>query len=222
MKIRVIYSCFSADLSPCSNHAYILIMKTPRAFIGLLIAIIFFLTTSLLSAQGGQDAPATAIPASLYDLQVQDIDGKTVELSAYKGQLLLIVNTASLCGYTSQYAGLESLYQQYKSRGFTILAFPSNNFLGQEPGTNADIKEFCAINYKTTFPLFSRIEVTGRAIHPLYRWLTAGASNPSTAGNISWNFNKFLVSRDGKVLARFDSKVEPLAAELVKILQGAL
>ncbi len=159
---------------------------------------------------------------SIYDFTVETIDGKKKNLADYKGKALLIVNTASKCGFTPQYKGLEALYEEYKSKGFEILAFPANNFMGQEPGNNEEIKQFCTLKYKTTFPLFAKISVRGNDIHPLYAYLT---KDSGFAGPITWNFNKFLVAPDGKVVARFGSKAEPqspdIVGELKKILPPA-
>jgi len=150
---------------------------------------------------------------------MKTINGREKPLADYKGKALLIVNTASRCGFTPQYKGMEALYEKYKARGFEILAFPANNFMGQEPGTDAEIKQFCDLNYKTTFPLFSKISVKGKGMHPLYQYLT---SQPGFDGAISWNFNKFLISPDGRVAARYGSRTVPedkeLIAELEKIL----
>ena len=159
-------------------------------------------------------------PMSVHDFKVKTIDGKEASLSDYKGKALLIVNTASECGYTPQYAGLEALYEKYKSRGFTVLGFPSNDFGAQEPGTNAEIKKFCELRYKTTFPLFSKIPVKGPAADPLYQYLTGLPGKQG--GAVTWNFNKFLVSPDGKVIEHFDSKVEPLSPELTAKVEQVL
>ncbi|MBL9036928.1 MAG: glutathione peroxidase [Archangium sp.] len=156
---------------------------------------------------------------SVYDFDVKTIDGKTVSLSSYKGKALLIVNTASQCGFTKQYKGLEELYQAYKAKGFEILAFPSNDFGAQEPGSNEEIKSFCELKYKTTFPLFAKIAVKGSETHPLYAYLTGLKEN---GGEVTWNFNKFLVTSDGKVVAHFPSKVEPMSDELKTKLAAAL
>ena len=168
---------------------------------------------------GAQEGPMTK---SIYDFTVETIDGKQKNLADYKGKALLIVNTASKCGFTPQYKGLEALYEEYKSKGFEILAFPANNFMGQEPGSNEEIKQFCALKYKTTFLLFAKISVRGNDIHPLYAYLT---KDSGFNGPITWNFNKFLVAPDGKVVARFGSKVEPqspdIVGELKKILPAA-
>ncbi len=156
---------------------------------------------------------------SVHDLQVKAIDGKEVSLSQYKGKALLIVNTASQCGYTPQYKALEDIYEAYKPRGFEILAFPSNDFGGQEPGTNQEIKEFCELRYRTTFPLFAKISVKGPQAAPLYRYLT---TLPENGGEVTWNFNRFLVDPTGKVVAHLDSGVEPTSAEMKKRIEATL
>ncbi len=148
----------------------------------------------------------------IYSFKVNDIDGKEVDLSQYKGKTVLIVNTASQCGYTKQYKPLQELYTAYKDKGLVVLGFPANNFRGQEPGTNEEIKSFCLLNYKVDFPMFSKISVLGDDIHPLYQYLT---SDKIYGGPITWNFNKFLISKDGKILARYGSPVSPMAPELV-------
>jgi glutathione peroxidase len=155
----------------------------------------------------------------LYGFTMKTIDGTDQALSVYRGKALLIVNTASQCGYTPQYAGLEEVYQKYRVRGLEVLAFPSNDFLGQEPGTNEEIKNFCTAKYKTTFPLFAKIRVKGKGIDPLFAWLT---SRPGLTGSVSWNFNKFLVDPDGKVVARFGSSVSPTSPDLVRKVEAAL
>jgi glutathione peroxidase len=161
-------------------------------------------------------------PPSVLGFQVQDIDGKSVDLSKYKGEVLLIVNTASQCGYTPQYEGLEKVFEKYKDRGFEVLAFPANEFGHQEPGTNPEIKSFCTTKYNVTFPLFSKIVVKGAGIHPLYQFLTSPETDPKFAGPIRWNFNKFLVNRKGEVIARFASEDEPESAKVDKAIETAL
>jgi glutathione peroxidase len=158
-------------------------------------------------------------PMSVHDFQVTTIDGKEVSLARYEGKALLLVNTASECGYTPQYKGLEELYQAYRARGFEVLAFPSNDFGAQEPGTNAQIKKFCEARYRTTFPLFAKIAVKGADAAPLYKYLTA---LPVNGGPVTWNFNKFLVDPSGKVVAHLDSSVEPTSAELKKKVEAVL
>ena len=165
----------------------------------------------------------TAIAASaqsIYDIKLKDIDGKDTTLAAYKGKPVLIINVASKCGYTKQYAGLEATYQKYKAQGFAVLGFPCNQFGGQEPGTNEEIKQFCSSKYSVTFPLFDKIEVNGANRHPLYVAL-AGKDSPFP-GDIKWNFNKFLVGKDGKLIKRFESKVAPDSEELTKAIEAAI
>jgi glutathione peroxidase len=161
-----------------------------------------------------------ASAASLYDIKLKDIDGKDTSLAAYKGKVILIVNVASKCGYTKQYAGLEATYLKFKDQGFVVLGFPCNQFGGQEPGSNEEIKQFCSSNFSVTFPLFDKIDVNGGNRHPLYTALS-GDSSPFP-GKIGWNFNKFLISRDGKILKRFESKVTPESEEMTKAIEAAL
>ncbi len=153
---------------------------------------------------------------------VKDIDGKPVALTQYQGDVLLIVNTASKCGLTPQYEGLEETYQKYKDKGFKVLAFPANQFGGQEPGTNAQIKEFCTGQYHTTFPVFSKIVVKGQGIDPLYRYLTSKETDPEFAGDIAWNFAKFLVNRKGEVIARFAPSETPTSSKVASAIEAAL
>jgi len=157
--------------------------------------------------------------ANTLNFTMDSLDGKPVNLSKYQGSVVLIVNVASACGYTPQYEGLQALHQKYASRGLRILGFPSNDFGGQEPGTNAEIGEFCKKNYGVEFDMFSKITVVGKNQAPLYRTLT---TTPGFSGNIEWNFEKFLLNRDGKVIARFKSPVEPLSAEMTKAIEAAL
>jgi glutathione peroxidase len=156
----------------------------------------------------------------IYDIPLKDIEGKSTSLDPYKGRVLLIVNVASKCGYTPQYAGLQSLYQKYWGKGLTVVGFPCNQFGAQEPGTREEIKKFCSTKYDVTFPLFDKIEVNGDNRSPLYT-LLAGKDSPF-AGNIHWNFTKFLIGRDGKIIARFDSKVTPDSPELTHAVEAAL
>jgi glutathione peroxidase len=155
------------------------------------------------------ESSVSAKTPPLYKFKMKDIDGKDVKLKKYKGDVLLIVNTASKCGYTPQYESLQAIYDKYKAQGFEILGFPANNFGGQEPGTESEIKEFCTTKYKVTFPMFAKISVKGDDQHELYKYLTSKETNPAFAGDITWNFNKFLVDRKGNVVARFTSKDKP-------------
>lgn len=158
---------------------------------------------------------------SFYDFTVTDIDGKEVKLSKYTGDVCLVVNVASRCGLTPQYTDLEALYEKYKDKGFRILAFPANNFAGQEPGSNTEIKKFCTTKYNVTFDMFSKISVKGDDEAPLYAFLT-GHPNEKIAGPVLWNFQKYLIARDGTVLAKFDPKTTPTDPKLVKATEAAL
>lgn len=155
----------------------------------------------------------------VYDFTVKSIDGKDVPLSTYKGKALLIVNTASECGFTPQYEGLQKLYEQYKAKGFEVLAFPSNDFGGQEPGSNEEVKKFCTLKYKTTFPLFAKVAVKGEGADPLYKFLQ---KLPKNGGDVKWNFSKFVVDSKGEVVAHLDSKAEPLSEPVKKAVEAAL
>lgn len=172
----------------------------------------------LLAAGLAAGTPAQGV----LDFTMKSIDGQDVPLSRYRGQVVLLVNTASKCGLTPQYKALEEIYRRYKDRGLVILGFPANDFLGQEPGTNAEIQEFCLINYGVSFPMFSKISVKGKAIHPLYRFLTEKETNPAFAGKIAWNFTKFLVDRKGQVAARFEPRTVPDDPQVVAAIEKAL
>ena len=160
--------------------------------------------------------------STIYGFTLNSIDGRPTPLERYKGMVVLIVNVASRCGFTPQYAGLEALYKEYKDRGFVVLGFPANNFLWQEPSSDAEIKAFCATRYAVTFPMFAKVSVRGRNKTPLYRFLTDKKADPSTGGEIGWNFTKFLADRGGKVVARFSPRVTPESLELVEAIEAAL
>ncbi len=159
---------------------------------------------------------------SIYDFAAKDINGGEVSLESYKGKVLLIVNVASKCGFTPQYEGLQKLYETHKDQGLVVLGFPANDFLWQEPGTDSEIKAFCTTTYGVTFPMFAKISVKGSGQHPLYAFLTDKKANPSVNGKISWNFNKFLIGRDGRVIRQFGSRDKPLGDEMVKAVKAAL
>jgi glutathione peroxidase len=159
---------------------------------------------------------------SLYDFTLDSIDGKPTSLGAYEGKVLLLVNVASKCGYTPQYQGLQALHEKYSAQGLVVLGIPANNFGKQEPGTNEEIKQFCARTYSVTFPMFAKVSVAGDDKAPLYQYLTDASANPSTGGEIKWNFTKFLVDRNGKIIQRFESKVEPLSPEMTAAIEKAL
>ena len=159
---------------------------------------------------------------TLFDFTQQTLAGKDQSLAAYKGKTTLVVNVASRCGLTPQYAGLQKLYEKYAARGFAVLGFPCNQFAGQEPGTPAEISEFCSRNYGVTFPMFAKIEVNGAGRAPLYAWLTSQPTQPDGPGDIAWNFGKFLVDGRGQVVARFNPRVAPDAPELAAAIEKAL
>ncbi len=159
---------------------------------------------------------------SVYDFTLNDIDGNAVPLANYRGKVLLVVNVASKCGFTKQYGDLQKLYTNCQARGFAVLGFPANNFLGQEPGTEEQIKQFCSFTYGVTFPMFAKISVKGDDQHPLYAYLTDKAAHPEFGGAISWNFNKFLIGRDGRILARFGSRDAPLDPKVMAAVEAAL
>lgn len=159
--------------------------------------------------------------SNIYDFTLPSIDGKPMPLADFKGKVVLLVNVASRCGYTPQYAALESLYEKYKDQGFVIVGFPANNFMGQEPGTNEEIKTFCSRKYNVTFPLYSKVSVKGDDQTPLYQYLTKQI-DPSVAGEIKWNFTKFLVDRNGHVVQRFEPAVTPDSKEVVSAVEKQL
>jgi glutathione peroxidase len=155
--------------------------------------------------------------SSVHEFTLNSIDGTPTPLLNYKGKVMLLVNVASKCGYTPQYTGLEALYQKYKDRGLVVVGVPANNFGGQEPGTNEEIKTFCTRNYNVSFPMMSKVSVKGEDKTPLYHYMTE-----ATGGEVKWNFTKFLVSKDGKVISRFESKVTPESPELTAAVEQAL
>jgi glutathione peroxidase len=163
-----------------------------------------------------------AAPSSPLDFQVADINGKPIDLSQFKGKVVLIVNVASRCGNTKQYTNLENIYKKYGSQGLVILGFPANEFGKQEPGTNAEILQFCTAKYNVDFPMFSKIVVKGDGIAPLYQFLTSESTNPGFAGDISWNFEKFLIGRDGKVVKRIKPKMNPEDPEVLAAIEAEL
>jgi glutathione peroxidase len=170
---------------------------------------------------GAGEPASNPAPAgsNFYDFTMKDIEGKDIKLDKFKGNVLLVVNVASKCGYTPQYEGLQATYIKYKDQGFTVLGFPANNFMGQEPGTNEEIKEFCTSKYKVTFPMFAKISVKGADQDPLYNFLT---TQTDFKGDISWNFNKFLVDRNGKVINRFGTRETPEGQTITSAIEAAL
>ena len=159
---------------------------------------------------------------SLYELEMKSIDGTPTTLEPWRGQVLLIVNVASKCGYTKQYEGLEALHRRFKERGFAVLGYPCDQFGHQEPGDEEEIQRFCSLTYDVTFPMFAKIEVNGANRDPLYAFLTSQPTSPDGAGDIQWNFAKFLVDRAGNVVARFAPPPKPVSEEIVAAIEGVL
>ncbi len=176
----------------------------------ILFSLIFLSVLSVSHAQ----------QKNLYSFKVNDINGKPFDLSSLKGKKVLLVNVASKCGYTPQYKDLEDLYKKYGGDKFTIIAFPANNFGAQEPGSNADIAEFCTKNYGVTFPVMSKISVKGNDIHPLYQWLTQKSDNGVLDAPVQWNFQKFLIDEAGNLRGSFPSKVNPMSTEITDWLDN--
>jgi glutathione peroxidase len=183
--------------------------------------IIGFTALAGLVASMAFASPSTQ-PAGPLDYSVKDIDGHDVNLADYRGKVVMIVNVASKCGYTPQYRALESLYTADKDKGLVIIGFPANNFKSQEPGTDAQIKTFCTSKYDVTFPMMSKISVKGDDKAPLYQYLTSTEQDGKFGGEIGWNFTKFIIGRDGQVVARFASKVKPTDPQLVSAVDKAL
>lgn len=159
---------------------------------------------------------------SIHDFTVKNIDGEDTSLAGFKGKALLVVNVASACGLTPHYKGLQSLYEELEGKGFAVLGFPCNQFGAQEPGSEAEIKEFCSTKFNVTFPMFSKLEVNGGSKHELYAWLTEQDTKPDGSGDITWNFEKFVVGKDGQVVARFNPRTAPDDAALREAIDKAL
>jgi glutathione peroxidase len=176
-----------------------------------LLFCLLFVATALMAAE-----------KSVYDFTLNSIDGQPAPLGAYKGKVVLLVNVASRCGFTPQYTALESVYEKYKDRGFAVVGIPANNFGSQEPGTNQEIKTFCQTKYSVTFPMMSKVSVKGEDQAPLYQFLTDKGANPQTGGEIQWNFTKFLIGPNGRVMARFESAITPDSPEVTAAIEKAL
>jgi glutathione peroxidase len=164
----------------------------------------------------------TQASRSIHEIELPRLDGKPAHLSDYAGKVILAVNVASKCGFTPQYAGLQALHDKYADRGFTVLGFPSNQFFNQEPGSAEQIQEFCSLNYGVSFPLFAKLDVKGSKQHPLYAILTEATDDAGKNGNVAWNFEKFLVGRDGRVVRRFRSKTVPEDPKVVEAIEALL
>jgi len=198
------------------KKSFVLLLSLPILAIAALN--LFF----LIKGPDRSNAQVKGTMKSIYEIPVKDIDGQTYNLDRYKGKVMMIVNVASECGFTPQYEGLQKIYKKYESQGFVILGFPANNFGGQEPGSDSEIKTFCSTNYNVSFPMFSKLSATGTNIHPLYKYLTEKETNPQFAGKITWNFNKFLIDKHGKTIARFDSSDKPESEKVAQAIEQAL
>jgi len=196
--------------------------KIETAILILAVAVGFSCKPKGESSATSEPPQQSVAAESIYGFKLDDIEGNPVKLAEYEGKVLLIVNVASECGFTPQYAGLQAIYEKYKDRGFAVLGFPANNFGNQEPGTNAQIKQFCTTTYGVTFPMFSKISVKGEDKHPLYRHLCATEPGRQFGGEIKWNFNKFLIDRNGQVIAVYGSKTEPQDPQLTVDIENAL
>ncbi len=203
-------------------------MKVFRPLLSAALAATVIAGCATAQEMPAENAPAQEAPApkkeesTALNFKMESLEGKEVDLSKYKGKVTMIVNTASKCGNTPQYAGLEKLHEKYAEKGLAILGFPANEFGKQEPGTNADIGEFCQKNYGVKFDMFSKVVVKGEGKTPLYQYLTSAETNPEFPGEISWNFEKFLIGRDGKIAARFAPKVQPESPEVVAAIEAEL
>ena len=198
--------------------------KVLLALSGLVLFGLGFIAPSTSKTYALEKQPPTpsrtnVTMAPLYGFRLPDIDGRPVDLKTFKGKVLLIVNTASMCGNTPQYAGLQEMYERYQERGFEVLAFPANDFGQQEPGTNQEIKGFCYTRYSVSFPLFSKISVVGKDKHPLYQYLTEQSRFP---GRVMWNFQKYLVDRSGNVIGKYDPGMNPLSPAILADVERAL
>jgi glutathione peroxidase len=171
---------------------------------------------------GAADKPKEAAMSGPLNFKMNDIDGKEVDLASYKGKVVLLVNVASRCGYTKQYTGLQAIYSKHEKDGLVVIGIPANEFGAQEPGSDTEIKKFCSSKYNVTFPMMSKVVVKGDGICPLYKYLTSAETNSKHAGEISWNFEKFLINRKGEVVGRYKSKVDPESEELTKAIATEL
>ena len=184
------------------------------------LTVCIFLASLVCAADDAKKA-SDSVPAAL-NFTMKSLDGQDVNLAKYQGKVILMVNTASKCGYTPQYKDLEALYKKYQDKGLVILGFPANDFGHQEPGTNEQIATFCHDNYDVTFDMFSKISVKGAEKAPLYQYLTEEKTDPKFPGEVKWNFEKFLIGKDGTIVARYRSKVTPMSDEVVKAVEAEL
>jgi len=180
-----------------------------------LITFVFTAASSIFSTSASTDTTV-----NIYDISVKDINMKEISLSDYKGKVLLIVNVASKCGFTKQYYGLQEIYEKYKDQGFEVLGFPCNDFGGQEPGSNEEIAEFCSLNFSTTFPMFDKVKVLGKEKHPLFEILTNNSKTGKS--DIKWNFEKFIIDKEGNVVDRFRSITKPESEKIISLIEEEL
>jgi glutathione peroxidase len=187
------------------------------------LAVVLAIAPAVLAADSGNPSAKgdSKVPAVL-NYKMKSLDGKETDLAQYQGKVVLVVNVASKCGNTPQYEALEKLYEKYGDKGLVVLGVPANEFGHQEPGTNEEIAQFCKSTYDVKFPMLSKVVVKGQGITPLYQYLTSKQTDPKFAGDIKWNFTKFLIGRDGEVVARFEPKVKPDTPEVVKAIEAEL
>ena len=197
-------------------------MANFRSFVRLVLMICSGICLFVIAPTVTNTFAEAPKPMSIFDFSMKNIDGKTIPLSEYKGKVILIVNVASECGFTPQYKDLEELYLKYHDKGLVILGFPANNFGAQEPGSDSEIKSFCSTTYHVTFDLFSKISVSGSDQHPLYHYLTSADTDPKFAGPIKWNFQKYLIDRNGVIVGKFMSAVKPMSTDIVSAVESAL
>ena len=193
-----------------------------RNRLAFVVSTFAVLVLGIVAAQARRTEQGDKPVPPVLNFTMKSLTGKDVDLASYQGKVILIVNTASKCGYTPQYKDLEALYKKYQDRGLVILGFPANDFGHQEPGTDAEIGEFCKKNFDVTFPMFSKVVVKGDGQAPLFQYLTGDSTDPKFAGEIKWNFEKFLISKDGQIVGRFRSKVTPMGDEMTKAVEAEL
>jgi glutathione peroxidase len=193
-----------------------------KKFLKFTVAFLMIGTIASLLGFGKKLPPLSPTVKSVHEFKMKTIDGAEKNLADFKGKVLLIVNVASKCGLTPQYKDIESLYRKYKDKGLVVLGFPANNFLGQEPGSDKEIKEFCSLKYDVTFPMFSKISVKGKDQHPLYQYLTRKDNNGVIDAEVKWNFQKFLVDKNGKVITSFSPQTSVNEAAVIEEIEKAL
>ena len=190
--------------------------------LAVMILIAPFALNQRFAIQAEKRIQVKQLDKGIHQFELQKIDGSLMSLSQFKGKVVLLVNVASKCGFTKQYEDLQKLYEKYPHDQFVIIGIPANNFAGQEPGNNEEIQAFCKLNFGVTFPLSEKISVKGDDIHPLYRYLTSQTSTRKVHGNISWNFNKFLIDKNGQVVERYSSITKPLSSKIIKDIDALL